>query len=75
MGFHHVCRIMDPNMGRSPSSATQRNKTWQDEFDQVGLQFDLADDGEVGRHTINEYLKPDGMTDAPASMLTPVARP
>jgi hypothetical protein len=54
-------RIMDPNMGRSPSSA-RRGITWQDEFDTCGLVCDLADDSDVGRARINEYLKPDPKT-------------
>lgn len=52
-------RLIDPNMGRSPSSAQQRGLTWQDEFAEVGLNCALADDSDVGRGTINEYLQPD----------------
>lgn len=58
MGLNVVHRLMDPNMGRSPASST-RGVTWQDEFDAVGLRLDLADDSDVGRGRINEYLKPD----------------
>ncbi len=36
--------------------------TWQDEFDAAGLHFDLADDSDVGRGRINEFLKPDRHT-------------
>jgi len=52
-------RLIDPNMGRSPSSAQQRGLTWQDEFAEVGLNCSLADDSDVGRGMINEYLQPD----------------
>ena len=51
-------RLIDPNMGRSPSSA-RRGITWQDEFDQAGLVCSLADDAESGRGRLNQYLKPD----------------
>lgn len=64
MGFNVVQRLVDPNMGRSPASA-QRGITWQDEFSAAGLPLDLADDSEVGRSRLNEYLKPDRHTLAP----------
>jgi hypothetical protein len=54
-------RIMDPNMGLSPASS-QRGVTWLDEFANVGLNFALADDSDVGRGRINEYLRPDKRT-------------
>lgn len=57
--------LMDPNMGRSPSSAHNRETTWQDEFREVGMFFELASDSDVGRGRLNEYLKPDPMTLAP----------
>ena len=53
-------RLMDPNMGRSPTS--RREITWQDEFDRAGITCDLADDSDVGRKRINQYLKPDPHT-------------
>lgn len=53
-----IFRLMDPNMGASPSGA-KREITWQKEFDDVGLHFDLADDSDVGRSRINDALKPD----------------
>ena len=53
-----VHRTMDPNMGASPSGA-RRGVVWRDEFDSAGLFCDLADDSDVGRGRINEYLKPD----------------
>lgn len=58
-------RLIDPNMGRSPSSATNRTTTWQDDFDAVGLTTDLADDSDVGRGRLNDYLKPDPDTQRP----------
>ena len=51
-------RIMDPNMGKSPSR-TDRETTWQDEFSGVGMHFNLAEDSDVGRGRVNAYLKPD----------------
>lgn len=63
-GWRSISRIMDPNMGRSPSS-TDRETTWQDAFEKAGLRFDLADDGEAGRQVINDYLKPDSFTQKP----------
>lgn len=56
--FRHITRLMDPNMGASPSGA-ERDITWQDEFDKVGLRFDLADDSGVGRARMNDFIKPD----------------
>ncbi len=53
-----VARLIDPNMGRSPSGA-RRGVVWQDEFDAAGLRTDLADDSDVGRKRIDTYLKPD----------------
>lgn len=63
-GWKTIRRIMDPNMGRSPSS-TNRETTWQDAFADVGLTFDLADDGKAGRQIINDFLKPDASTEKP----------
>jgi len=57
-GMNVVMRIMDPNMGASPSGQ-KRGITWQSEFRDAGLHFDLADDSDVGRSRFNEYLKPD----------------
>lgn len=61
MGLRVSERLVDPNMGRSPASA-KRNITWQDEFAAVGLNCSLADDSDVGRARLNEYLKPDDRT-------------
>lgn len=69
-GMQQVTRLMDPNMGGSPSG-TDRNVSWQDAFDQVGMRIDLADDGEVGRRLFNDYLKPDGATRRPRYHVDP----
>ena len=58
LGLSVPLRLIDPNMGRSPASA-RRGITWQDEFDAAGLHCDLADDSDVGRARLNEYLRPD----------------
>jgi hypothetical protein len=71
LGLSVVRRLIDPNMGRSPASARNRNVTWQDEFDAVGLQTDLADDSEAGRGRVNEYLTPDAHTLAPRIHIHP----
>lgn len=51
-------RLIDPNMGRSPSGA-RRGVVWQDEFDSAGVFCDLADDSDIGRSRLNEFLKPE----------------
>lgn len=58
LNLNVAARIIDPNMGRSPSSSN-RETVWQDDFDRVGLVTSLADDGEGGRAMLNTYLKPD----------------
>jgi hypothetical protein len=58
MQHNFVTRLMDPNMGASASGAT-RELTWQMEFDNVGVHFDLADDSSVGRARLNDFIKPD----------------
>ena len=63
-GWSSITRIMDPNMGRSPSG-TDREVTWQDAFEREGLTFDLANDGAAGRQIINDLLKPDPFTHRP----------
>ena len=65
LGLVNAQRIMDPNMGRSPSSAKNREETWQDAFDVAGLKCDLASDSSVGRQLLDEYLKPDRHTKQP----------
>ena len=56
--YRSIQRLMDPNMGASPSGA-KRELTWQKEFDDVGYHFDLADDSSVGRVRLNDFIKPD----------------
>ena len=63
-GWKTIRRLIDPNMGRSPSG-TDRTTTWQDSFEACGLAFDLADDSDVGRQVLNDYLKPDAFTRTP----------
>ena len=60
-------RLMDPNMGRSPSGV-RREVTWQDEFEAAGLNCELAEDSDVGRKRVNQYLKPDPHTHRPRLM-------
>lgn len=57
-------RLGDPNMLKSPASVV-RGRTWQDEFAAVGLYYDLADNSDVGRGRVNDYLKPDPDRRAP----------
>ena len=57
-GLMTLVRLIDPNMGRSPSSS-KRGIVWQDDFDSAGLVTELADDSEVGRKHLNNFLKPD----------------
>jgi phage terminase large subunit-like protein len=57
-GLFVAHRMMDPNMGASPSSS-KRGVTWQSDFDDVGLTCELADDSAAGRKHVNQYLKPD----------------
>jgi hypothetical protein len=61
MGLSIASRLMDPNMGLSPSGQ-RREVTWQDEFSAAGLHCELADDVDIGRERINTYLKPDQQT-------------
>jgi hypothetical protein len=58
MGVTVTHRFVDPNMGRSPASS-KRGITWQNEFEAAGLLCDLADDSDVGRKRIDDYLRPD----------------
>ncbi len=64
MGLDVRLRLMDPNMGASPSGA-RREITWQDEFHAADLMMDLADRSEVGRSRINQLLQPDPHTRRP----------
>lgn len=59
-GLDVRARLMDPNMGLSQSrAAINEETTWQDEFRDVGLWFDLADDSAVGRGRVDEMLQPE----------------
>ena len=69
-GWTTVRRLIDPNMGRSPSG-TDRSTTWQDAFEAVGLLYDLADDSSVGRALIDEALRPDPSTRRPRLTFDP----
>jgi len=64
LNLNVVRRLIDPNMGASPASS-KRGITWRDEFDSAGLYCDLADDSDVGRQRINEYLKPEKTREQP----------
>lgn len=70
LGLNVSVRLIDPNMGRSPSSS-RRNIVWQDDFDAAGLVTELADDSEVGRKTLNQYLKPDERRQQPRIHIHP----
>lgn len=58
LGLNVVQRLIDPNMGASPSGQ-KREATWQSEFSAAGLHCDLAGDSEIGRTRFNMMLKPD----------------
>lgn len=64
MGLAIAQRLMDPNMGASPSGQ-RREVSWQDEFAAAGLMCDLASDAEIGRVRVNTMLKPDKDTLCP----------
>lgn len=65
LGLHVAQRLMDPNMGASPSNAKRDGITWQDEFRNAGLACDLADDSGVGRKRLDSLLRPDARTRRP----------
>jgi len=69
-GWMQVTRIMDPNMGKSPSDTT-RETTWQDAFAQAGMVCDLADDGEAGRKAVDAMLEPDETLERPRLLIDP----
>jgi len=69
-GWQRITRLIDPHMGRSPRG-TDRETTWQDALEQAGLRFDLADDSDVGRQLVNDYLKPDALTRLPRATIDP----
>lgn len=60
-----VARYIDPNMGRSPSSAANREETWQDAFADDGLRCELADDANTGLQKVNKLFAPDDRTRKP----------
>lgn len=63
-------RLMDPNMGASPSGQ-KREVSWQDEFASAGLACELADDVDVGRARLNTFLRPDPDTLKPRVHIHP----
>jgi len=63
-------RMIDPNMGRSPSGV-DREIRWQDEFDRAGLVTDLSDDSAVGRKRVDQMLIPDEATYRPRLTFEP----
>ena len=65
MGLHVVRRIMDPRMGGSSSSGSDRERTWLDEFELAGLPCDPASPSDVGRKILNTWLEPDPCTRRP----------
>jgi hypothetical protein len=62
-----VRRLMDPRMGAHPSG-TQRDRTWQDEFDAAGLYCEPADNSDTGRAILDHYLRPDPHTKRPRAL-------
>lgn len=67
LNLNVVKRIIDPNMGKSPSGTSgRRNRTVQEDFADAGLRCDLADDNrDTARAHIRERLKPDERTEEP----------
>lgn len=70
LGMRVAQRMMDPNMGAS-APGVDRGVTWADEFRTAGLSCWLADDSDVGRSRVNEYLKPDKRTLRPRLHIHP----
>ncbi|KKL83638.1 hypothetical protein LCGC14_1972740, partial [marine sediment metagenome] len=69
MEFDVRLRLMDPNMGLSPSSQAKAagNRTVQQEFDKAGLRCGLADDNrETARSILKEMMKPEQRVGAPS---------
>ena len=67
-GFLVMRRLIDPNMGQNPSrqGGGRRGRTVRDDFDEVGLRCDLADDNQqTARNAMRELMKPDRRTQAP----------
>ncbi len=69
MHLNIAMRLMDPNMGASPSRADRRESTWQEDFEEGGLRIDLGDKSAVGRQRLDEYLKPDQRTRRPRVLI------
>jgi len=64
--FRIAKRLIDPNMGASPSAGGKRSVTVRDQFDAAGLRCDLADDNrDTARTYIKEMLAPDYKTRKP----------
>ncbi|MFZ2650251.1 MAG: hypothetical protein WA210_09095 [Burkholderiaceae bacterium] len=58
--------LIDPNMGLSAVAPTRnRDLTWQQEFRDAGLDHELANDSDVGRGRVDEFLRPDPATRQP----------
>lgn len=71
MGLNVQMRIIDPNMGQSPSGK-MRGIRWVEDFENAGLWCDLGDDNfEVGKERINNLLKPDERTRRPRMIWHP----
>ena len=65
LGLNVAMRLMDPNLGESPSGS-RRGVTWRQEFEDCGLRCNPADDNfEIGKGRINQALRPDGRTRRP----------
>ncbi len=70
LGMFTSVRLIDPNMGQQVAG-TRREVNWKDTFDAAGLLCDSADNSDVGRASINEYLKPDYYTERPRLHIHP----
>jgi phage terminase large subunit-like protein len=65
-------RIIDPNMGQSPSTSGTRSVSWIEDFREAGLDCVLGDDNfEVGRTRINSYMAVDKDTRKPRLTIHP----
>mgnify|MGYP003393945588 FL=1 len=59
-------KIMDPNMGNSPMTISERGLLVREEFDRAGIHCAMAEDNRfTARTRIREYLKPDRRTRQP----------
>lgn len=65
-----VRRLIDPNMGLTPSGK-KRQVCWQQLFSDIGLVCDLADDSIEGQMTVNGWLRPDRDTLEPRIKIHP----